>query len=157
MLIKLALMTVMTLGFASAIFAVELRDASSQQILDELAFRLRSGTPGGGARASYICDNSNYLKISVVSPTGSEATESVYIGNPTNCASQMQILNANRSRINGVTVASICDSSAYLKRFSITTAGALAELDSRYIGNITSCMNQAESLNTGNLNFLNRN
>jgi len=148
------LLASITLSFvvAAPALAVELRDATSQQILDELAYRLRTGGGGGGngARAIYSCDSSTYLQISVVSPTGSEVTDSVYIGNAAHCTTQSQQLNANRSRISSTVVAAVCDSSTYLQRYSITPEGALGELQSRYIGNMANCMAQAESINSGN-------
>jgi hypothetical protein len=141
-------------GVASSVYAVDLRDATSQQILDELAFRLRSGGGGGGggggSRAMYSCEGTNYLHISVVGPTGAEQRASVYVGSTLNCTSQASTLNSNRGRVNSTTIAAICDSSAYLKRFSITTDGTLSELEARYIGSMQSCMSQAEAINSGN-------
>ena len=143
----------LTLIVTAPALAVELRDATNQQILDELACRLRTGGGGGGgggSRAIYACDSSTYLQISVVGPTGTEVTDSVYIGNPTHCTSQAQQLNANRGRITSTVVAALCDSSTYLQRYSITPEGALGELQSRYIGNMANCLSQAESINSGN-------
>jgi hypothetical protein len=153
MLLKLVTLSVAIFELGTTVLAVELRSASNQEILDELSYRLRTGGggSGGGSRAGYTCDSSSYLHLSVVSPTGSEAQESIYIGNAGQCSSQAQILNTNRSRVNSTTVVAICNSSAYLKRYSITTAGAIAELEQRYIGDMQNCLAQAQSLNSGNL------
>lgn len=152
-MLKRLLMTLAIAGSASAASAVDLRDATNQQILDELSYRLRAGGGGGGgsggARAMYSCDSSSYLQISVVNSSGSETTESVYIGSSSNCNSQVQTLNANRARITDTVIAAVCDSSAYLKRFSITREGVMSELQARYIGSMTNCLSQAEVINSG--------
>lgn len=152
MLRRLFALTLATSALASSAYAVELRDATNQQLLDELAYRLRVGGGGGGnsARAMYSCDSSSYLQISVVNQSGTETNEQVYIGNGTTCNSQAQTLNTHRARITDTTIAAVCDSSTYLKRFSITRDGAMSELQSRYIGNMSNCLTQAETINTGN-------
>lgn len=151
MLIKIALLMTLGFGLSSSIFAVELRDASSEQILNELATRLQSGGGRNSARASYFCTNSDYLKISVVGPTGAEVSESLFIGTEADCLNQTETLNAKRSQISSVTVIGVCNNSAYLKRFSITTAGALTELSSEFIGDMRQCLSQADVINRASL------
>lgn len=145
----------LTCAITAPAMAVELRDASNQQILDELAFRLRlggggGGGSGGGAQAFYSCDSQNYLRISVIGPSGAEDAEAIYIGSGQNCSVQSQQLNASRTRITRTEVAAICDSGTYLKRFSITPEGVLGALQQTYVGNMSNCLSQARSINTSN-------
>lgn len=137
---------------ASCAFAVELQDATNQQILDELALRLRLGGGIGGdsAAVTYLCDSSSYLKVSIVGPSGTETARQFYTGSSDYCSRQRTILNASRSRINRTTIVAVCDSSSYLKRFSITEQGVTHDLASNYVGNTEACFDQARTVNSAN-------
>ena len=134
--------------FASGAFAVDLRDATNQQILDELANRLRTGGggSGGGAVATYLCDTSGYFTFSIVGSTGTEKSTRIYIGDQNFCQRQSTFLASHRNRINNTTVIAICDSS-YMNRYSITPSGEVNALARQYFGDMNNCLNQAEANN----------
>jgi hypothetical protein len=125
-----------------------LRQASNADLLAELSSRLQSGgtNPSGGAVASYSCDSSAQLNISVVSPAGAEHTAQVYIGNSANCQAVMQTLNRNRHSITATELVAVCDSSAQVNRFSVTPAGDLTTLSSIYVGNMDQCLALANQI-----------
>jgi hypothetical protein len=124
-----------------------LHQASNADLIAELSSRLQSGpTNPGGAVASYSCDSSAQLNISVVSPTGAEHTAQVYVGNGANCQAVMQTLNRNRHSIATTELIAVCDSSAQVNRFSVTPDGNLQTLSSIYVGNMDQCLAQANQI-----------
>lgn len=136
---------------ATASSAVELRDATNQQLVDELSYRLRVGGGGSGnsSSISYLCDSSSYLKISIVGPSGTESSKQYYLGDSAYCSRQRAVLNTSRGRIERTTVIAICDSSYYLQRFSVTELGVVRDLSNNYIGDSEACFDQARSINIG--------
>lgn len=127
----------------SAVFAVDLTQATNAQLLDELSRRLTGGQSGTTAFANYLCD-SNYLKVSLVGEKTGET--SLYLGSQERCTQQTQILNRFKSKISSLTVIALCDSN-YLKRFKLLPSGEVKEIDSLYLGDYNKCFDQARPIN----------
>ncbi len=141
----------LALGTSSIALANEhcLENATHSELLRELERRLYNGGMGGSsATVSYQCDNSAYLMVSVLAPNGSEVAIREYIGMNSRCHAYAAELRQYRSRINSTTIIAICDTSAYLKRYSITPQGVLNELTKHYIGSQSRCEEEQRAINT---------
>ena len=125
-------------------FAIDLNLATNQQLLDEVGRRLGSPSTGENAIASYICDSS-YLRTSVIG-VSNKAELSTYIGDLGRCQEQSGVLNQYKTKIYGLTLVAICDSS-YLRRYKMLPAGTISEVDSTYMGDYNRCVTQAKLLN----------
>jgi hypothetical protein len=131
-----------------------LRQASNADLLAELQARLQasgssSGSTGGGAVASYGCDSSTRLNVSVIAPDGTEKTAQVYVGNADSCNQTATLLNRTRHSISQTELIAICDSSTRLNRFSVTPDGTLQTLAQQYVGSADACIQQANQVNGG--------
>jgi hypothetical protein len=129
--------------------AVELRDASNQQILDELSFRLGAGG-GSGSDAStvrFACDIYGDLIIGLVNASGYETKKDVVIRNQPRCNDQASKLNLKPAAVTSVRLVGICDIYGDLNRFSLTTNGTINQLDSYTVRNYDNCLVQAAAMN----------
>lgn len=137
----------------SQAYAVELKDASNQQILDELSFRLRAG--GGSSSTSFsisaTCDNS-YLEINVYNNsfvnTGSIER---YAGSNDDCKVKAKLypFGANGRIQSGEKIA-ICDNS-YLQVYGVMTDGTLKAISNTYQGSSEACWQAVQSFISQNL------
>ena len=134
----------LTFFVTASAFAVDLSNATNQQLLDEVSRRMTGMSPGGSAIASYICDSA-YLKISVIGEKTS-GSASIYLGSLDKCLEQATPLNKYKSKVYALMIAAVCDS-AYLKRYGLYTSGELKEVDSVYMGSYDKCIIQAKQIN----------
>lgn len=148
MMISIFSLFVGSFYLSSLAFAVDLRDATNQQLLDELASRLHGGgNAGGGAVASFLCDNNYYLSISVIGPNGSDFSDRHYLGSKEFCQQQMNYLSAHRTRITMTSIIAICDTS-HLNRYSVTPLGEVKTLARQYFSDKEECLRQAQVINS---------
>jgi hypothetical protein len=126
-----------------------LEQSTNSELLRELDRRLQGGSGGGseGAIATFSCDGSTNLHISLVGSSGLEKAAQVYIGSTSRCEQLVGQLERTRSRILSTSLIGICDSATYLLRYSLTPAGGLTELSKRYIGSSSRCEEEAAKLN----------
>jgi hypothetical protein len=131
--------------------AVELRDATNQQLLEELSYRLRTGGPvQESAIASYTCDNFDRLNISVISSTGQEATAMWGMANTEVCANTASLLNSNKGEITRNTLIAGCNNFNRLQRYTVTTTGRLSKLPDVATRTAEECIAQSNDINTRN-------
>lgn len=128
------------------------RQASDAELIAELQARLAAGSSGSvppteSASATYTCDSSGYLTIAIIKPNGSESTDRNYLGNSDNCHVFADQLNETRQSFPHTSIFAICDTSGYLQRFSVTTAGVMTKLDRQYLGSFDNCKSQAATIN----------
>jgi hypothetical protein len=131
--------------------AVELRDASNQQLLQELSYRLGSGGPTQeSAIASYTCDNFDRLNISVISSSGQEATAMWGMANTDVCTNTASLLNSNKGNITRNTLIAGCNNFNRLQRYTVTTTGRLSKLPDVATRTAEECIAQSNDINTRN-------
>lgn len=131
-------------SFAGTALAVELHEATNEQLLSELSRRLSQTPPAPvEAFASYMCNPQYEMKIELVAESGSAVSESVYLG--ASCGSTAQKLTEKRSRITKTTVIAVCTPQYSLIKYSLTPAGALKKISDTYIG--SGCSQQADQIN----------
>jgi len=136
---------------AAPLAAVDLQSATNQQLVDEVGRRLSVAGPGSAsAVATYTCDSSATLHLTVFNSSGTTNEQTVYVGDAGNCTAQANVLNSNRTQINGLVLAAACDSSGTLHRFPITTAGTFGTDSTVYVGDVPTCIAQAKQINSGN-------
>lgn len=146
LLIGITALVLLTAGQAQA---VDLRDATNRQILDELAHRLNTegGGNSGGASVWYSCDRYSDVRIAIVGSEGQEVTATVSVRSNDRCIEQIAMLSAAPSTINDVRVIGICDTYGDLNRFALTRGGAANRLSTISVRNYTRCLEQARDLN----------
>ena len=132
------------LTVSASLLAIDLNQASNQQLLDEVARRMNGGTNVVPAIASYICDT-NYVRVKL---TGESQTGEValYLEGSNRCLEQTNVLNAYKSKITSFSIIALCDSN-YLRRYKMLVAGTISPLDSTYIGDYDQCLTQAKAIN----------
>ncbi len=129
-------------------YAVDLQFATNDQILSELSRRLNGGiNPIEGAKAIYTCDSTPSLTVSLYGISGVPSEDKVYIGNQTQCASQVEILTKYKSKISQVTVVAVCDGNGYLYRYSLKPDGKIGNKTQTYMESYNSCFTQASAIN----------
>ncbi len=136
------------LGVAAPAFAVDLRDATNRQILDELDRRLDAGGGTTTALATFVCDAFGALKISLVNEAGSQADYALNLGSRQACANQATPLAQRRQRITRLTLVALCDPFGSMKKLTLRPDGVLGELDSVNFGNLAQCLEQAGPINS---------
>jgi len=116
------------------------------------ANELIAGSGGGGsgnaAIATFLCDSSAYLRIELISPSGTQK-EQVYIGDNTRCGALAQVLSELHNRVQGLELIGVCDSSNYLKKYALTASGLITKVSNQYIGNADTCRTHEERINHG--------
>lgn len=99
------------------------------------------------AMVDYTCNSSANLEIVAVGTSGAGSSGQVPIGSFSTCESSAKSLRQTRSDVQRTVVLGVCDSSANLERFSVTTAGGLKTLATTSIGSFSTCNTQAAALN----------
>jgi hypothetical protein len=129
------------------LFAVELSSATNEQLLAELRGRLNGVVvEGNSAIASYICDASGYLNVSLTSQTSADSKK-FYIGAYQDCNSQSKTLAAKKSKISQVTFMAVCDASGYLNKYAVYPFGKFGNEEKIYLGTMADCIVQANQIN----------
>lgn len=144
------LFAVFSLVSSTSLLAVELTQASNQQILDELSRRLGGGSapiPTPTASAAFICDSNSDLVISL---TGRDTSSSLSIptSGSNNCLSQTSVLTTHRSRIAVTSLIGVCDLNWDLHRISLNTSGLATEIGKTPMSGSTRCLDAASQMNS---------
>ena len=134
------------LAYAPQASAVDLESATNQQILRELSRRLDGSGGGETASATYVCDSSGYLQLTLSGST-TPATRSIYTGSFQACNGQSSALNAHKSEIRVATTIAACDSSGYLTQYLFRPNGTITDAGSTYTGSSNNCLPQAKQIN----------
>jgi len=131
---------------ASTLFAIDLQQATNEQILGELRYRLSNGSSNSGsAIADYSCSG-QYLFVTLTGTAGTNNQENVYISGNPSCKEQAKILNEKKSKINTVVVAAICNSN-YLYRKVLKPTGEFGNTTEQYMQSEADCIAQAKLIN----------
>lgn len=132
---------VSVLMLASSSFAVELEQATNQQLLNEVSRRM--GTQVSEANVTYIC--SDYSMNVETTSAKTSVHRSFNMGDVKQCQEQAKILVANRSHITRLTTAAIC-SDDNLNKLTLKPDGSMT-VSTVYVGNYDGCFSQARQIN----------
>lgn len=134
-------------------FAVELRDATNQQILDELSFRLRSGGQVEQLLTTFTCDSDGDMVIRII-PTNGNPEKTVRIANSAqSCEAQIVDLERTFSSISRPTILSVCDLLGELRKFSVFPKGTITPAGVSKTSSFQVCLQQSKIFNQSNGNF----
>lgn len=146
---KILTLALASLSFSVGAFATELESATNQQLLNELALRLRVGdsTPSSAQMTFSCAGNYNFtLFMTSFNSNGDEASSNIYIGRY--CKDVAANLQTRFARITQARVLAICANNYNftLYRYSLVPQGTIKQLSSLYIGN--DCQAQADAINS---------
>ena len=144
------LFAVLGLVSGTSVLAVELTQATNQQILDELGRRLGGGSGPGpfpAASASFICDSRSAL---VVTLAGRDTSSSVTVdtNGSNNCLSQADLLVRHRSHISTTAIIGICDSNWSLNRISLNPSGMATKIGVTPMNGSSQCLAAESQMNS---------
>ena len=147
---KIIFNVLICLGLAAPAYAVDLRDATNRQLLDELQSRLSNGGGGGGQNkfsVNVICDGS-YLEIAILNRDFVQTAKvEEYFGTNAKCkvAAPKLPFSAN-ARVRAGLQFGICDGS-YLDTYGLLATGKLKEINSLYQGTHEKCLTAMAQFN----------
>lgn len=132
----------------SSAFAVELESATDQQILNELAYRLRTGggSPSQAAQQTFTCagPNNHTLYISHLSADAVETVKAIVIGY--SCSGVAQTLTSKFDSISKVRTMAVCGGANRHTLFKyVVTPTVLKDPTQLVIGH--SCETEAAKIN----------
>jgi hypothetical protein len=142
----------LALCLAGSAQAVELRNATDQQILDELALRLRSPGGGGGSASfatNIACENT-YLKVSIYDSNFQRVGfVEDYIGSSSGCQDLLNIMpfTGASGRLRAGQQFAFCNNS-YLEVYGILPDGTLKTISDVYQGSSTACWAAVRTFNS---------
>jgi hypothetical protein len=144
----------LALCFAGSAHAVELRNATDQQILDELAQRLRSGGGGGGGHGdsfatNITCDNSD-LEVSIYDSNFQRVGfVEDYVGSASSCQDLLNIMpfTGVSGRLRAGQQFAFCDY-ADLEVYGVLQDGTLKKVSDLYQGSTSACWAAVRTFNS---------
>jgi hypothetical protein len=142
----------LALCFAGSAHAVELRNATNQQILDELSARLRTGDSGGHSNSfatNISCDNGD-LEVSIYDANFQRVGfVDDYVGSASNCQALLDIMpfDGVAGRLRAGQQFAFCDY-ADLEVYGVLTDGTIKRVSDLYQGSTSACWAAVRTFNS---------
>lgn len=137
------------LFYAVSANAVELENASNQQLLRELSFRLNHGGGGGGEETATIaayCVDGDDIVISVASATNNDEF-TLDMLNSTECGEAIDMIRPKLGEFYGTRRFAFCASGDDLVQVTVRSSGGTIAHTSRDVLNRTECLAAAQAIN----------
>lgn len=139
---------ILGLVVSSFAFAIDLNQATNQQLLQEVGRRLGSPTPGAAALGTFLCDDWGELKADFIAADGTVGQMKLDTGDTTpHCQPQAKVLQRNRARIAAFTQFAVCDNWGELYRYSVNENAKVVSLGHTRLTNFQACVGQANIIN----------
>ncbi len=129
-----------------------LENSTNLEIINELRYRLDTGTGGGqgSVSATFLCGSNATLSVNAVNlNTGETSGYKMSTGDWTTCRNTADLLTTkvgNKS-LNGGVIFAVCVSNATLKKVLISPTVGVKEVESTSTGDWTTCRNTADKIN----------
>ncbi|MBX3229061.1 MAG: hypothetical protein KIT84_01885 [Labilithrix sp.] len=107
----------------------------------------QSSASGTGVRGSFACTGNAEVLAQFLAPDGTEKSLSIATGNWDTCRSVATKLGETRALISSTSLIAVCGGNAEVRRFSITPAGEVRELEKIATGNWDTCRAKQAEIN----------